>query len=44
MWAGLRRFGRFLTLLAAVGVDGCSATEPENGFKTTYSAVGAQVK
>jgi hypothetical protein len=44
MWAGLRRFSRFLALLAFVGVGGCSASGPETAFETAYSAMGPQVK
>jgi hypothetical protein len=44
MLAGLRRFGRFIALLAVVGVGGCSASGPETAFETAYSAMGSQVK
>jgi hypothetical protein len=44
MWAGLRRVCRFLTLLAFVGLGGCSASGPETALETAYSALGAQVK
>jgi hypothetical protein len=44
MWSGLRRMGRFLALLAFVGVAGCSASAPETAVETAYSAMGSQVK
>jgi hypothetical protein len=43
--AGYRRtICRFLTLLALIGVGGCSASGPQLPFETAYSAIGAQVK